>query len=252
MDRILFFTPVADGVKVCPQHGEYREQRFMHFTRGCPQCAAEAQRRQEVEALEAARRECVQARIVRHIGEARIPKRFRDKTVAGYRAESEAQRYAVERVKAYAREFDQGHSGRCLVLLGNAGTGKTHLACAVGRHVIRNCGGQARFASVSEINRMVREAKSYGSSRSESEVIAAFGGYDLLIIDEVGVQSGTEAESRALFDVFNERYQNCRPTVLISNLDADGFRAAVGVRIADRVKEDGGEVLVFDWESFRG
>ena len=105
---------------------------------------------------------------------------------------------------------------------------------------------------MAEINRIVRESKSYDSDVSESEVIAAFGGYDLLIIDEVGVQSGTEAESRALFDVFNERYQNMKPTILISNLSPEGFKAAVGDRIADRVKEDGGEVLIFDWESSRG
>jgi putative replication protein dnaC len=72
-----------------------------------------------------------------------------------------------------------------------------------------------------------------------------------LIIDEVGVQSGTEAESRALFDVFNERYQNLKPTILISNLNAEDFVAAVGNRIADRIKEDGGEFLFFNWESAR-
>lgn len=135
--------------------------------------------------------------------------------------------------------------------LGDAGTGKTHLACAIGNHVIRNCGGQARFSSVAEINRLVREAKSFNSTVSESEVIEAFAAYDLLIIDEVGVQSGTEAESRALFDVFNERYQNLKPTILISNLNAEDFVAAVGNRIADRIKEDGGEFLFFNWESAR-
>ena len=95
------------------------------------------------------------------------------------------------------------------------------------------------------------EAKSFSSDVTESQVIADFAGYDLLIIDEVGVQTGTDAESKALFDVFNERYQNLKPTVLISNLDAEGFVQAVGRRIADRVKEDGGEILSFDWESHR-
>lgn len=95
------------------------------------------------------------------------------------------------------------------------------------------------------------EAKSFSSDVTESQVIADFAGYDLLIIDEVGVQTGTDAESKALFDVFNERYQNLKPTVLISNLDAAGFVQAVGRRIADRVKEDGGEILSFDWESHR-
>lgn len=250
-----FFTPISVTTKTCPKHGiEYEEQEFKHFTRGCPECAKEAEaerQQQEAAKREEERQAWLRKRIEQRVGDSRIPKRFQDKTVAGYRAENDGQRYIVERIKAYAHEFTEGHSGRCLALLGNAGTGKTHLACAIGRHVIHNCGGQARFASVAEINRIVREAKSYDSEHTESDVIEAFGSYDLLIIDEVGMQSGTEAESRALFDVFNERYQNCRPTILISNLDADGFKAAVGDRIADRVKEDGGEVLIFDWGSSR-
>ncbi|MCP2041685.1 DNA replication protein DnaC [Neisseria sp. HSC-16F19] len=251
------FTPLSTAEKHCEKHGiDYTEQVFKRFTRGCPQCAAEAEEARkldEAEKRKLAEREWYQKQIAERIGDSRIPLRFREKTVGGYRVENEQQRYIVERVKAYATEFNDGsHSGRCMTFLGNAGTGKTHLACAIGRHVIRNCNGVARFTSVAEINRLVREAKSFESEYTETDVIEAFGGYDLLIIDEVGVQSGTEAESRALFDVFNERYQNLKPTVLISNLDADGFKAAVGDRIADRVKEDGGEVLVFDWGSSRG
>lgn len=250
------FTPVSTSKKTCAKHGiEYTEEVYTRFTRGCPECAkeAEAERQQrQAEEREEQHRQWQQQQIEKRIGDSRIPKRFCDKTISGYRADNEQQRYIVERFKAYAKEFQTGHSGRCLTLLGNAGTGKTHLACAIGRHVIRNCNGFARFTSVAEINRIVRESKSYDSEISESEVIAAFGGYDLLIIDEVGVQSGTEAESRALFDVFNDRYQNMKPTILISNLSPEGFKAAVGDRIADRVKEDGGEVLIFDWESSRG
>ena len=250
-------TPLSETQKRCDKHGtDYTERVYRRYTQGCPECAKEAEeaRKQAEEAALAARQADQQRRIIeQRIGMARIPKRIAERTVAGYNvdADNRAQRYNIERIKAYAHEFSQGHSGRNLALLGNPGTGKTHLACAVARHVIRNCGGMARFCSVSELNRTVREAKSYGSAYTESQVIAAFGGYDLLVIDEVGVQSGTDAESRALFDVFNERYQNCRPTILISNLDFDGLREAVGTRIADRVKEDGGEVLVFNWESYR-
>ena len=233
------FTPVSTCRKTCAKHGiEYTEEVYTRFTRGCPECAKEAEaERQQRQAEERAEqhRQWQQQQIEKRIGDSRIPKRFCDKTISGYRADNEQQRYIVERFKAYAKEFQTGHSGRCLTLLGNAGTGKTHLACAIGRHVIRNCNGFARFTSVAEINRIVRESKSYDSEISESEVITAFGGYDLLIID-----------------VFNERYQNMKPTILISNLSPEGFKAAVGDRIADRVKEDGGEVLIFDWESSRG
>ncbi|RKV77631.1 MAG: ATP-binding protein [Neisseria sp.] len=253
-----WFTPISETEKRCEKHGiDYTEQVFKHFVRGCPKCREEeeAERERQAEAeREAERRKWVNAQIERRIGASKIPPRFVGKTVKGYEVSegNEGQRYVADRVKAYAIEFNDGkHSGRCLALLGNAGTGKTHLACAIGNHLLKNLGKTARFTTVSELNRIVREAKSFSSDVTESQVIADFAGYDLLIIDEVGVQTGTDAESKALFDVFNERYQNLKPTVLISNLDAAGFVQAVGRRIADRVKEDGGEILSFDWESHR-
>ena len=49
----------------------------------------------------------------------------------------------------------------------------------------------------------------------------------------------------------HERYQAMKPTIMISNLLPEGFVGAVGDRIADRIKEDGGAMLVFDWGSAR-
>ena len=253
------FTPISESLKQCEKHGiAYTEKVFKHYTQGCPECAKEQEEQRkasEAQKLQDAQDAWQLKQIEKRIGVSKIPKRFQGKTVSGYMVDAgnEQQAYAVERIKQYAFEFSGGnHSGRCLALLGNAGTGKTHLACAIGNHVIKNCGGQARFSSVSEISRIVRESKSFSSAYTESQIIEAFGGYDLLIIDEVGMQSGSEAESRALFDVFNERYQNCKPTILISNLSSAEFAAAVGDRIVDRLKEDGGEVLIFNWESHRG
>lgn len=250
-------TLLSSSVKTCQKHGiEYTEEVYRPFTRGCPECSREreeARRLKEQEDRQAEYERRRQALISQRIGKSKIPTRFQEKKIADYKITNDKQKRIVDIMSAYAREFNElKHSGRCLALLGNAGTGKTHLACAIGRHVMVNCDGTARFTSVSEINRIVREAKSFNSEHTETEIIEAFGAFDVLIIDEVGVQSGTDAESRALFDVFNERYQNCKPTILISNLDIAGFRAAVGDRIADRVKEDGGEVLIFDWESSRG
>lgn len=252
-------TPISEAVKICPKHGiKYTEQVFKMFTRGCPDCReeAEAERKaQEERERKEQAEQAYRAAIEKRIGQSGIPRRFVDKTVSGYvvDAANSMQASIVDFIKDYAKEFSDGkHSGRNLALLGNAGNGKTHLACAVARHVIKNCNGFARFVTVSELNRIVRESKSYTSEITETEVIESFGSYDLLIIDEVGVQSGTEAESRALFDVFNERYQNLKPTIMISNFLPSDFVAAVGARIADRIKEDGGAMLVFDWDSYRG
>lgn len=55
-----------------------------------------------------------------------------------------------------------------------------------------------------------------------------------------------------LFDVLNERYERRKPTLMLSNLTAQEVAAYLGERVMDRLREDGGRVIVFDWESHRG
>ena len=76
--------------------------------------------------------------------------------------------------------------------------------------------------------------------------------YELLVLDEIGVQFGSDAEKLIMFDIINERYEAMRPTILISNLALSGLSEFVGDRIVDRMKENGGKLMVFDWESHRG
>lgn len=54
-----------------------------------------------------------------------------------------------------------------------------------------------------------------------------------------------------MFEILNGRYQELRPTILISNLNTDALESLLGQRIMDRYRECG-SVLAFDWQSHRG
>lgn len=251
------FVETGKNTALCSIHGEYTQTTYKNgrITK-CPDCERENEEQRiadENTKLKEAEEKRKSRRIDELLGNSGIPKRFQGKTLKNYQLSSPEQIEVFNGVVAFLNEFKapQGHSGRCMTMLGNTGTGKSHLACAVALCVIKRYGGTARFSSVSEINRLVRESKSYNTKYSETEVIEAFGNYDLLIVDEVGIQSGTDAESRALFDVFNARYQNMKSTIVISNLNQAQVREALGQRIFDRLKEGGGEVLVFHWRSHR-
>ena len=73
----------------------------------------------------------------------------------------------------------------------------------------------------------------------------------LLILDEVGVQMGTEAEKLLIYEVINGRYENYRPTILISNLSFKEMENYIGARSIDRLKSKDGAMVVMDWESYR-
>lgn len=250
-----FFEVVSVDSVNCEAHGEF-EQRTYGSGRvsKCPKCLDEldAKRKAEDEAeRERTHQERIERFVTKLMGDSGLKPRFQNKMIRDYVAETEAQIEVVAQVKAYALEFNKGHSGRNMALIGNAGTGKTHLASAMVNHCIKNLHCPARFLSISKLNRVVRESKSFESDYTESQVIDALASCELLVIDEIGVQSGSDAESRALFDVFNARYEEMKPTVFISNLNLQGFAEAVGGRIMSRLREGGGEILSFDWEDYR-
>jgi DNA replication protein DnaC len=98
--------------------------------------------------------------------------------------------------------------------------------------------------------RAVRATWSRDSQRTEVDVLDEFGTVELLVIDEVGVQSGTDNEQSLIFDVLDRRYRDMRPSILLTNQDKAGFRGFVGDRVFDRLTETGRWVS-FDWGSYR-
>jgi DNA replication protein DnaC len=81
--------------------------------------------------------------------------------------------------------------------------------------------------------------------------------FDLLILDEIGLQRGTDAERLALNQIVDQRISRFKPTGMLTNLPAgstDGspsMNSVLGVRIMDRMRSNGGKWISFNWESFR-
>lgn len=137
-----------------------------------------------------------------------------------------------------------------LILAGTVGTGKTFLAQALAQD-IRIRGGDFAFSTARQIIRNIRSTWKRDADRTEDEVIAMYVNVDYLFIDEIGIQYGTESEQIAMFDIINGRYEYERPTILITNLDITGLKEIMGERIIDRLRQDGGEMLAFNWSSLR-
>lgn len=180
-----------------------------------------------------------------------MPKRFADRTFDNYNAETENQKHALRVCEKVAKSIvDDGDRGASLVLCGNPGTGKTHLACAMGRYLTEQC-KTVVFDTVLGAVRHIKETYRRDADRTESDALHDMIAPDLLILDEVGVQIGSEHEKMLVFEIINERYQECRSTVLISNLNREELTAYLGERVMDRFRESGA-VVAFDWKSYRG
>lgn len=251
--------------QTCDMHGEYEaihlpigEGRWT----GCPVCAKERQAASEEMAMEQWVKDRTKARAEYALRVAQVPMRMGNASFDSFRIElgdgPDAQQVvdrmldARRTVNQFAQKVATSTSGgQCLVMIGKPGTGKTHLACSTIRYVAERGGCASRYVSIDEI--VSRVYATYGSNndQNEHEVISEFSSVALLVIDEIGSSQQSDARSRILFSIMNNRYNDCLPTILIGNVDFAEIKSMFGDRLFDRLMEIGKSV-VFDWKSHRG
>ena len=242
----------------CEKHGKIKVNQ--HYFAGkwhdpkCPKCAEEQKAKEEREAKEREEREKAERkrrRIEANIGRAMIPLRFQQHTFETYKTITNDQKEKKRICEDYAKNFEEANDlGRCMIFYGNTGTGKTHLACAIANSILKRDYTTVYIGLIDVIN-SVKRTYSTNSDKSEQEVIDSLSSPDLLILDEIGVQFNTDTEKLILFEIINNRYEAIKPTIIISNRTAAELGEFVGERVIDRMRENGGKLLNFDWQSHR-
>jgi DNA replication protein DnaC len=141
--------------------------------------------------------------------------------------------------------------GRSLVLLGEPGRGKTHLAIALAYKAIQN-GYEARFTTaallLNELHVAVRDGRL-------AEALAQYVAPDVLVIDELGYLSYGPDAANCLFQVVDRRYLKRKPILITSNKEPSTWGGALhdpdlAAAIVDRLQENG-EILRLRGKSYR-
>lgn len=120
------------------------------------------------------------------IEESKIPKYYAEWRLSDYAPRKPEHRTLRANAEDWISKFKVGCKG--LALVGEVGTGKTRLACAIASMIHVN---HMRFQSVSELFSDLRSCWSDGAPRSEREIINDLTHVNLLILDDIGATKGS-------------------------------------------------------------
>ena len=222
------------------------------FWSRCPQCDAKMQAEADAGHEAITNMEAVKERAMfEQLRRAGVPPRFWESTVHNWQHGIDAQTRVYRRVRQWLDDIDQSvRFGRSITFVGATGCGKTHLAVGVLREVLRS-GGTAAYTTAIDLLSRIKGTYSRDAKESEMQVISEFVDCDLLVIDEVGRQVGTDYDTAQLFRVIDKRSAERRPCIVISNYTAKQLQDFLGANVVDRLAENGGDMLSFDWASQR-
>ncbi len=183
-------------------------------------------------------------------GKSGLNRKFLSCKFENYYCDARGQHQAVAAAKQFVERFAEHVStGSGFLFMGNAGTGKNHLAAAMANALMaRN--RSVVVLSVMDVLGRVRE--SYATKAPEQKLLDEFCKPELLVIDEVGLQRGTVDEMLWLTRIIDKRLYAMRPTGFITNLDMAGLKDTLGERAFDRLREGVAMRVKFDWPSYRG
>jgi DNA replication protein DnaC len=180
-----------------------------------------------------------------------IGKRYINSSLKNFNCENDHQKNIVNTMNNYIeRHKELVEKGVSFIFSGKPGTGKTHLACAIGNALINKL-IEVGYVSIFSLITSLKASFDKNSGDSEVNIIKKYTSVDFLIIDEIGVQLGSNYEKSIMFQIINFRYEMIRPTILITNLNEEQSKEIIGERIVDRFYENGGGFYSFNWESHR-
>lgn len=137
--------------------------------------------------------------------------------------------------KRYVAHFDNFcKDGKGLLLYGGVGTGKTYLACMIANALL----DKGYPVLVTNFSRVLNTLQ--GNFEHRQDYLDGFNRYSLLVIDDLGVERGTEFAKEQVYNVIDSRCLSGLPMIITTNLSVKKLANETEIgykRIYDRIIE---------------
>ena len=125
-------------------------------------------------------------------------------------------------LKNYSEKLVNEVERKGLILVGNNGVGKTHLACSIANELIKN-GIPIIYGTLINLLAELKNIYDVYNNISEMKIIKLYEKVDLLIIDDLGKEKPSEWGLEKLFTIINSRYENNLPVIITTNYDQNSL-----------------------------
>jgi DNA replication protein DnaC len=224
---MIDFTPITQQ---CKTHGEYMSYKMGDHWTGCEQC---------IEQMMLEKQNQENDTFAKEVHNDKVKALSID---AGLKPLHE--NYVIIDKIEHRIAMSSISQNQNLIIHGDYGTGKTYLGICVIKESIKKY-KKCFYANTKEMCADILE-DIYKSRKKAHQ----YGRADLLVLDEVGELS--KKESEVLFWVLDERYQQMKPTVFITNHTIAEFNLIIGERLMDRIEDGVGcKVIHLKGQSFR-
>lgn len=242
------YIDTADGLLHCKKCGEPRQTVIPNFGKPgylTPRCVCLCQMTAQRQRKETEAQRERMDRIKRRKAQGLQDQYLYDYTFANDNGENPL----MDKARSYVEHWDEAYRNNTgLLLFGDVGTGKSFFAGCIANALLD------RDVPVLMTNFPTILNKLTGMfSEDRGDLIASLGTYDLLILDDLGVERSTDYSMEQMFHVVDCRYRSRKPMIVTTNLKLDEIKNPPDLahaRIYDRILKCCAPIL-FPGKNFR-